>query len=32
MDLNTISEIKSPATAAEVTDWRSTDAWLAGGT
>jgi len=32
MDLNTISEIKRPARAEEITDWHASWAWLAGGT
>lgn len=32
MDLNTIAEIKRPARADEVREWRNGYAWLAGGT
>jgi CO/xanthine dehydrogenase FAD-binding subunit len=32
MDLNTITEIKRPGAADEVTQWRDGYAWLAGGT
>ncbi len=32
MDLNTVSEVASPATRAEIGTWRGGDAWLAGGT
>lgn len=32
MNLNTVEEVKRPATAAEVSHWREGYAWLAGGT
>jgi CO/xanthine dehydrogenase FAD-binding subunit len=32
MDLNTINEIAKPRQRSEVPDWKSGDAWLAGGT
>jgi CO/xanthine dehydrogenase FAD-binding subunit len=32
MDLNSITEIARPRVRAELVDWRSGDAWLAGGT
>src|SRR5215471_6278850 len=32
MDLNTIREIKHPASADEITQWQDGYAWLAGGT
>jgi CO/xanthine dehydrogenase FAD-binding subunit len=32
MDLNTIKEVRRPAMAGEITDWREGYAWLAGGT
>ena len=32
MDLNTIKEVRRPATADEIADWRKGYAWLAGGT
>ncbi len=32
MNLNTVTEIKRPATADEITRWRSGYAWLGGGT
>lgn len=32
MDLNTIAEIRRPADAAEITEWKKSCAWLAGGT
>jgi CO/xanthine dehydrogenase FAD-binding subunit len=32
MDLNTIAEVKRPASADQITQWREGYAWLAGGT
>jgi CO/xanthine dehydrogenase FAD-binding subunit len=32
MDLNTVKEVKRPASVEEITDWRAGYAWLAGGT
>jgi CO/xanthine dehydrogenase FAD-binding subunit len=32
MNLNTVTEIKRPASAEEITEWRPGYAWLAGGT
>jgi CO/xanthine dehydrogenase FAD-binding subunit len=32
MDLNSVTEIKRPGSADEITQWRDGDAWLAGGT
>ena len=32
MNLNTITEVKRPASAEEITQWRDGYAWLAGGT
>ena len=32
MNLNTITEVKRPASAEEIPDWREGYAWLAGGT
>ena len=32
MNLNTITEVKRPASADEITQWRDGYAWLAGGT
>ncbi len=32
MNLNTITEVKRPASADEITHWRDGYAWLAGGT
>jgi CO/xanthine dehydrogenase FAD-binding subunit len=32
MDLNTIKEVKRPASANEIAEWRNGYAWLAGGT
>jgi hypothetical protein len=32
MDLHTIVEVKRPATADQITQWRDGCAWLAGGT
>jgi CO/xanthine dehydrogenase FAD-binding subunit len=32
MNLNTIKEVKRPRSLEEIQDWRSGDAWLAGGT
>ena len=32
MDINTITTLRRPGSAAEVDTWRSGDAWLAGGT
>ena len=32
MNLNTIAEVKRPASADEITQWRDGYAWLAGGT
>ena len=32
MDLNTIAEVKRPASADQITQWRDGYAWLAGGT
>ena len=32
MNLNTITEVKRPASADEIRQWRDGYAWLAGGT
>jgi hypothetical protein len=32
MNLNTVVEVKRPASANEITQWRDGYAWLAGGT
>lgn len=32
MDLNTITDVKRPASMDEITDWHASYAWLAGGT
>ena len=32
MNLNTITEVKRPASTEEIPDWREGSAWLAGGT
>ena len=32
MNLNTVVEVKRPASADEITQWRDGYAWLAGGT
>ena len=32
MNLNTVVEVKRPASADEITEWRDSYAWLAGGT
>ncbi|CAN5406130.1 FAD binding domain-containing protein [soil metagenome] len=32
MNLNTITSVKRPASAAEISQWQAGDAWLAGGT
>jgi hypothetical protein len=32
MNLNTITELKRPASADQITQWRDGYAWLAGGT
>jgi hypothetical protein len=32
MNLNTIAEVKRPASADQITQWRDGYAWLAGGT
>jgi hypothetical protein len=32
MNLNTITEVKRPSSADQITQWRDNYAWLAGGT
>jgi hypothetical protein len=32
MDLNTVSEVRRPASRENLATWREGDAWLAGGT